>query len=133
VKKALIAATTAVGLMLASPGAAQAAYTHCDWDPIVPVITPAGHIVLVYDSVWTAYATSLGLPLASYTAKRAYDSSGRPVTAVDMAITTPTGLLFRYSYLAQVTTGLLGSGTVLAYSYGTSSTPTHLKFVLRQA
>jgi len=86
VKKALIAATTAVGLMLASPGAAQAAYTHCDWDPIVPVITPGGNLVLVYDSVWTAYATSLGLPLASYTAKRAYDSSGRPVTAVDMAI-----------------------------------------------
>jgi len=133
VKKTLIAATMAVGLLLASPGAAEAVYTHCDWDPIVPIITPGGHLVLVYDSVWTAHATNLGLPLASYTVKRSYDSGGRPVTAVDKAISTPTGLLFRYSYLAQVTTGLLGSGKVLAFSYGTSGAPTHLKFVLPQA
>ena len=132
-KRALVAATMAVGLLLASPGAAEAAYTHCDWDPIVPIITPGGQIALVYDSVWTSHVTSLGLPLESYTVKRAYDSSGRPVTAVDMAISTPTGLLFGYSYLAQVTTGLLGSGKVLAYSYGSSRTPTHLKFVLPQA
>src|SRR5207244_8891065 len=96
--------------MLASPGAAQAAYTHCDWDPIVPVITPGGNLVLVYDSVWTAYATSLGLPLASYTAKRAYDSSGRPVTAVDMAITTPTGLL-----LDRKSTRLNSSNQIISY------------------
>ena len=132
-KKAFVAATMAVGLLFASPGAAEAAYTHCDWDPLVAIITPGGHIVLVYDSVWTAQVTSLGLPLESYSVKRVFDSSGRPATAVDMAIWTPTGLLFRYSYLAQVTTGILGSGKVLAYSYGSSGVPTHLKFVLPQA
>ena len=131
-KKALVAATVAVGILLASPGAAEACFTYCDWDPLVLVVTPSGHIVPVYDSVWTSSLLNLGVPLESYTAKRVYTSSGRPATAVDMAITTPTGLLFRYSYLAQVTTGLLGSGTVLAYAYGTSGSSTHLKFVLPQ-
>jgi len=133
VKKALVAATMAVGLLLASPGAAEACFTYCDWDPLVLVVTPSGHIVPVYDSVWTKSVLDLGVPLESYTAKLVYNSSGRSATAVDMTITTPTGLLFTYSYLAQVTTGLLGSGTVLAYSYGTSGAPTHLKFVLSQA
>src|SRR3989442_729215 len=116
----------AVGLLLASPGAAEACFTYCDWDPLVLVVTPSGHIVPVYDSVWTNSVLDLRVPLESYTAKRVYTSSGRPATAVDMTITTPTGLLFRYSYLAQATTGLLGSGTVLAYSYATWGAPTQL-------
>ena len=47
VKKTLVAATMAVGLLLASPGAAEACFTYCDWDPLVLVVTPSGHIVPV--------------------------------------------------------------------------------------
>jgi hypothetical protein len=43
-----------------------------------------------------------------------------------------TGFLFRYSTYDEVTTGLLGSGTVLAHASGNSGTPVHLKFTLSQ-
>ena len=64
---------------------------------------------------------------------RVYDASGKPHTAVDMKITVPTGLLFRYTVKDMVTSGLLGTGTVYALKYGTSGTPVHLYFTLSQA
>lgn len=132
-KKALVAATMAVGLLLASPSSAGAWATFCDWDPLVLIVTPAGHIVPVYDSVWTASPLDLGVPLESYTTARVYDVGGRPHTAVDMTITTPTGLLFRYTVKDMVTSGLLGTGAVYVVQYGTSGAPVHLKFTLPQA
>src|SRR5256886_11032078 len=73
VKKALVAATMAVGLLLASPGAAEACFTYCDWDPLVLVVTPSGPIVPGYDSVWTSSLPNLGVPLERHTATRVYD------------------------------------------------------------
>ena len=133
VKRVLVAAALAAGLLVASPTSAGAWATFCDWDPIVLIVTPGGHIVPVYDSVWTASPLDLGVPLASYTVSRVYDSFGKPHTAVDMKITVPTGLLFRYTVKDMVTSGLLGTGTVYALKYGTSGTPVHLKFTLPQA
>jgi hypothetical protein len=122
----------AVGIMVATPSSAGAFMTYCDWDPLVLIVTPGGHIVPVYDSVWTSSPLALAVPLESYTATRVYDSQGRPHTAVDMTIYVPTGLLFRFATIDEVTTGLLGTGTVLAREYGTSSKPVHLKFTLSQ-
>jgi len=133
VKRVLVAAALAAGLLVASPTSAGAWATFCDWDPIVLIVTPAGNIVPVYDSVWTASPLDLGLPLESYTVSRVYDASGKPHTAVDMKITVPTGLLFRYTVKDMVTSGLLGTGTVYALKYGTSGTPVHLDFTLSQA
>ena len=109
-KRLVVAGALALGLLAASPGSAAASTTWCSWDPLVPIVTPGGNIVLLYDSVWTPNLLNLGVPLATYTAKRAYDSSGRAITAVDTAIYVPTGLLFSYSTMDEVTTGLLGSG-----------------------
>lgn len=131
-KKLLVAAALAAGIIVASPASAGAFMTYCDWDPLVLIVTPSGHIVPVYDSVWTSSLLDLGLPLESYTVTRVYDRSGNPHTAVDVTISVPTGLLFRYSTYDEVTTGLLGSGTVLALANGTSGTPVHLKFTLSQ-
>ena len=125
-KRVLVAAALAAGLLVASPTSAGAWATFCDWDPIVLIVTPAGNIVPVYDSVWTASPLDLGLPLESYTVSRVYDASGKPHTAVDMKITVPTGLLFRYTVKDMVTSGLLGTGTVYALKYGSSGTPVHL-------
>lgn len=129
-KRVVLAAVLAAGVMFAAPTSAGAWVTFCDWDPIVLVVTPAGHIVPVYDSVWTSSPLDLGVPLESYTASRAYDKSGRPVTAVNMTISVPTGLLFRYTTKTMVTSGLLGTGTIYAWQYGTSGTPANLKFTL---
>jgi hypothetical protein len=126
----LVAAVLAAGVLIASPTSAGAWATYCDWDPLVLIVTPSGHIVTVYDSVWTPSLLNLGLPLESYTVSRVYDRQGRAETAVDMTIYTPTGLLFRYSTMDEVTSGLLGSGTVYARAYGSSGTPVHLKFTL---
>ena len=131
-KRVLVAAALAAGIMAVSPVNAGAFMTYCDWDPLVLIVTPSGHIVPVYDSVWTSSPLDLALPLESYTVTGVYDNQGRPHTAVDMKISVPTGLLFRYSTFNEVTTGLLGSGTVLAHAYGTSGTPVHLKFILSQ-
>jgi hypothetical protein len=131
-KRVVVAAALAAGLLLASPTGASAWATFCDWDPVVPVITPGGHIVLVYDSVWTSQPLQIGLPLATYSVARVYDSQGKPHTAVDMKISVLTGLLFRFPTYNMVTGGLLGSGTVYAAAYGTSGTPVHLKFTLEQ-
>jgi hypothetical protein len=133
VKKLVVAAALAAGILLSSPTGAAAWATYCDWDPIVPIITPGGHIVLVYDSVWTSSLLSLGIPLATYTTSRVYDAAGQPHTAVDMKISVPTGLLLRYTTYNMVTSGLLGSGTVYAAKYGTSGTPVHLYFTLPQS
>ena len=128
-KRGLIAAALAAGLLVATPVSAGAWATYCDWDPLVPIITPGGHIVLVYDSVWTASPLSLALPLATYRTARVY-VDGQAETAVDMAITVPTGLLLRYQTLDMVTTGLLGTGKVLAQATGWSGQTLHLKFTL---
>ena len=132
-KRVVVAAALAAGILMCSPTSAGAWATYCDWDPIVPIVTPGGHTVLVYDSVWTQSPLSLGLPLATYTTSRVYDKAGQPHTAVDMKITVPTGLLFHYTTYNMVTSGLLGSGTVYAAKYGTSGTPVHLYFTLPQA
>jgi hypothetical protein len=131
-KRVLVAAALAAGLLVLSPTTAGAWATFCDWDPLVLIVTPAGHIVPVYDSVWTSSPLDLGIPLESYTVSRVYDRAGRPQTAVDMMIYTPTGLLFRYATTDEVTTGLLGSGKVLAIGHGYSGTPVHLKFTLSE-
>lgn len=120
----------AVGIVVASPASAGAWSTYCDWDPLVLVVTPSGHIVPVYDSVWTPNLLDLGVPLESYTVSRTYSRHGEPETLVDMTISVPTGLLFRYPTTDEVTSGLLGSGTVYARASGYSGTPVHLKFVL---
>ncbi|HEY1456581.1 MAG TPA: hypothetical protein VGG31_08785 [Candidatus Dormibacteraeota bacterium] len=129
----MAAAAAAMGVVLASALPASACLTYCDWDPVVAVVTPGGHLALVYDSVWTSSPLELGLPLESYTTTRVYDSAGRPQTAVDMTIYVPAGLLFRFPTHDVVTTGLLGSGQVLASAYGSSGAPVHLKFTLPEA
>ena len=115
-------------VLAAAPAAAWA--TSCDWDPIVLVVTPAGHIVPVYDSVWTAPGLNIGLPLEGYTTSRAYDAAGNPVTDVDMAIWVPAGLLFRFQTTDMVTSGLLGSGHVYGATTGWSGQTLHIKFTL---
>ena len=132
-KRVLLAAMLAAGVVVASPTAAGAWATYCDWDPLVLIVTPAGHVVPVYDSVWTSSLLDLGIPLESYTTSRVYGTRGQPETAVTMTISVPTGLLFQYATTDEVTTGLLGSGTVLAKKSGTSGTPVQLKFILPQS
>jgi hypothetical protein len=129
-KKALVAAVLAAGIMVASPAPAGAWASFCDWDPLVLIVTPAGHAVAVYDSVWTSSPVDLGLPLESYTTSRVYAANGSPETAVDMMIYVPTGLLLSYHVYDMVTSGPLGSGTVYASKAGTSGSAVHLKFIL---
>jgi hypothetical protein len=129
-KRLVVAGALALGLLAASPTSAGAFTTWCDWDPIVVIVTPAGHVVPLFESVWTESPIDLAVPLASYTVTRAYDSHGRPVSVVRMTITVPTGLVFRYSTTDLVTTGPLGSGQVLAQASGASGTAVHLKFIL---
>lgn len=131
-KRGLVAAALAAGLLFVTPVSAGAWATYCDWDPLVLIVTPAGHVVPVYDSVWTSTLISVGLPVESYTTTRVYDPSGHPRTAVDMSIYTPTGLLLRYQVHDMVTSGLLGSGTVYAEANGWSGSAVHLKFTLTQ-
>jgi hypothetical protein len=128
-KRVVLAATLAAGLMVLSPGTAGAWATYCEWDPLVPVVTPAGHIVLLYDSVWTSNPLQLGLPLESTTTSRVY-VAGKPATAVDTAISVPAGLLLQFPVQDMVTTGLLGSGEVLATRNGWSGQTLHLKYTL---
>ena len=124
-----MAAVMAAGMLLVSPTSAGAWATYCDWDPSVLVVTPSGHVVTVYDSVWTAKLLDLGVPAESYTTSRVY-VDGQPETAVDMAIWVPTGLLFQYQVHDEVRTGLLGGGQLLAEKDGWSGQTLHLKFTL---
>jgi hypothetical protein len=114
---------------LVSPTSAGAWATYCDWDPLVLIVTPSGHIVPVYDSVWTASPLALGVPLETYTTSRVY-IDGQPETAVDMAIWVPAGLLLQFQTQDQVRTGLLGTGQLLAEKNGWSGQTLHLKFIL---
>jgi hypothetical protein len=132
-KRLVVAGALALGLLAASPGSAAASSTWCTWDPLVLIVTPGGHLVVVYDSVWTPSLLNLGVPLESYSTRRAYDSNGNAITAVDMAISTPTGLLFSYSTMDEVTTGLLGSGGLLARGYGASGKTVHLEFTIPES
>ncbi|HKW71836.1 MAG TPA: hypothetical protein VJQ08_03315 [Candidatus Dormibacteraeota bacterium] len=128
-KRVVLAVALAAGILFASAASASAAATFCDWDPLVLIVTPGGHIEPVYDSVWTSSLLDLGLPTESYTVARGY-RSGKPVTNVNMTIYVPTGLLLKYATYDEVTTGLLGSGKVLASGSGYSGAPVHLRFTL---
>ncbi|HKV89075.1 MAG TPA: hypothetical protein VJT78_13860 [Candidatus Dormibacteraeota bacterium] len=132
-KRLLAAAAISVGLLVASPVSVGAWVVFCDWDPLVLVITPSGHLVPVFDSVWTSSPLALAVPLESHRVSRVYSSTGKPETAVDMTIYVPTGLLFRYATTDLVTSGLLGSGKVYAVTNGNSGTPAHLHFVLPES
>ena len=132
-KRVVAAAAVAAGILVASPLSAGAWCSYCEWDPLVLVITPGGHIVPVYDSVWTSQLLNIGLPVESYTTSRVYGPQRQAETQVDVTIYVPAGLLFNFSTMDEITTGLLGSGTVLARTTGTSGTPVHLKFVLPEA
>jgi hypothetical protein len=129
-KRVVVAAALAAGILLASPSSAGAWAAYCDWDPLVLIVTPGGHVVPIYESVWTSKPLQIGLPLSSYTATRVYDSLGRPITAVDIKITVLTGLLFNFPTTNMATSGLLGTGTVYSAKDGWSGTPVHLKFTL---
>lgn len=131
-KRVMVAAAMAAGLLVAAPIPTGAMMEYCDWDPLVAVVTPAGNVVLVYDSVWTNSPLNVGLPVSSYTTSRIYDEGGQPLTAVDMAIHVPAGLVSRFATTDLVTTGLLGSGMVLAKDNGTSGETVHLYFTLNQ-
>lgn len=130
VKRVMVAAAMAAGLVFATPVSAGAGMEWCDWDPIVPIVTPDGNVVLVFDSVWTHSPLNLALPIASYRVSRISGVYDQPQTAVDMVINVPSGLLFRFKTFNMVTTGPLGSGRVLASAPGSSGTPVHLKFTL---
>lgn len=129
-KRVLIAALLAAGVLVAAPTGAAAYSTYCDWDPLVLVVTPAGHVVPVYDSVWTSSLLDLGVPVESTTTSRIYSKQGAPETAVAVTIYAPTGLLFRYATTDEVTSGLLGSGTVYSRANGWSGSPVTLNFIL---
>lgn len=121
-----LAATTGVGSALAWS-------SFCDWDPSVLIVTPGGNVVPVYASVWTDSPLEIGVPVESYTTSRVYSPTGAPQTAVDMTITVPAGLLTQFQVSDEVTTGLLGSGAVLARANGWSGRSVHVKFVLAES
>ena len=125
-----MAAVLAAGVLVGSPATASAYSTYCDWDPLVLIVTPAGHVVPMYDSVWTSSLVDLGVPAESTTTSRVYGKQGAPETQVSVTIFVPTGLLLRYATTDEVTTGLLGSGTVYARGSGYSGSPVTLKFTL---
>ena len=128
----VFAAVLAAAVVVLSPSAAGAWATYCEWDPLVPVVTPGGNVVLLYDSVWTSNPVELGVPIATTTTSRVYVAD-RPATAVDTAIWVPAGLLLQFPVKDMVTTGLLGSGAVLATRNGWSGQTLHLKFTLQVA
>ncbi len=129
-KRLLIAGVLLMGALGSQVSQAGAAEYFCDWDPPVLLITPAGHVKPVYVSVWTSSLLNIGLPVESYTATRAYDAAGHPVTNFDVAVWVPSGLLFNFTTLDMVNTGLLGGGQRLASAYGTSGRTTHLRFTV---
>ena len=131
-RRVMLAGLLAGVVAAAGGGSALAWSSFCDWDPSVLIVTPAGNVVPVYASVWTSALTNVGLPVETYTTRRVYDAAGDPETAVDMTITVPAGLLTQFQVTDEVTTGLLGGGTVLARASGWSGTAVHLAFVLRE-
>ncbi len=133
-KRTLLGVTT--GLVAAFFGSVQtglAWYEFCDWDPPIVVVTPAGQLATVHDSVWTSSLLNIGLPVETHSVSRVYSSTGQPETKVDMTLYVPTELLWRFPYTAYVATGPLLSGQVLAEASGTSGSPTHLSFILKEA
>jgi hypothetical protein len=132
VRRVVLAAVLAAAVGVLTPTTAGAWATYCEWDPLVPLITPSGNVVLLYDSVWTSNLIQLGLPIATTSTSRVY-VEGQPATAVDTAIWVPAGLLLQFPVKDMVTTGLLGSGQVLATKYGWSGQTLHLKYTLQVA
>ena len=131
-RKFIVAGLLAGAAAALGTGGALAWSSYCDWDPSVLIVTPGGNVVPVYASVWTSSPLQIGVPVESYTTSRVYDKAGNPETAVDMTITVPAGLLYQFQVTDEVTTGLLGGGTLLAKAGGWSGSPVHLKFVLAE-
>lgn len=128
-KRVVVAAAVAAGLLVASAVGASACAEYCEWDPLVLIVTPAGNVVPVYDSVWTQTVLQIGVPVETYTVEAGHHGN-QPVTNVTMTIYVPAGTLFNFSTFDEVTTGLLGSGSLLASGYGYSGSAVQLYFTL---
>ena len=130
-KRLLISGALLVGMLGTQVTQVAAMESYCDSDPPVAVITPSGHLTVVYVDVYSQLPL-VALPLESHTATRAYDADGNPVTQVDMTVTSPAASLLQFRTYTVVSTGLLGGGQVLASTYGSSGQTAHLRFTLPQ-
>ena len=126
----LLTASLAAGVLsLVAATPAAASYSWCDSDPPVAIVTPQGHLVVVYDDIFANGLTNLtyvDLSTITYTTK----SLGNGQTAVRMYVTAPNGLLGGYATKVNVNSAALSLGTFYGSAQGYSGAPMEVDFTL---
>jgi len=129
-RRVLISSFVAVTGVMLFAVQAFAIRAYCQWDPPVLVVTPSGHLAVVYVDVSSPFA-DVGEGLVTYKATRAYSSTGAPVTSVSMKVWVPSlSLTGPFPVNDVASSGLLGGGTHYASASGMSGQTIPLYFTL---
>jgi hypothetical protein len=114
-----------------APVAGAASDEWCDMDPLVVIQTPAGRLVPVYNTNGAKglkYQVALPLAKVRYTVQPA---DGGRKTLVDMEVTVPNGLYGSgFATRTKISTGPMGTLTVLAAGEGVSGSAMRVQFTL---
>ena len=131
-RRRVVAALVALGGLTAAAAPAGAGEEWCESDPVVPVTTPKGNVVVVYVLTGAAGAEHLPAVLAAEYRYTATAAAGGARTLVELDVLVPAAAAGGgpFATRAAASTGPLKSGTLLASTTGSSGQPMRLRFEL---
>jgi hypothetical protein len=129
--RSLLAVVFAFLVLVGGAHPAGASEEWCEFDPLVLIATPGGHLVPVYVLTGAAGLEHLPLVTASRYHSSAAATEGGTATLVKLEVLVPptvTGGTF--ATRATASTGPAATGAILASATGTSGQPMKLTFKL---
>ena len=129
-RRRVAAVLSALVGLTASAAPTGAGEEWCESDPVVPVTTPQGTVVLVYVLTGAAGTEHLPAVLAAEYRYTATAAAGGARTLVELDVLVPAAGGGPFATRAAASTGPLQSGTLLARAAGRSGQPMRLRFVL---
>ncbi len=131
-RRRVVAVLGALVGLTASVAPAGAGDEWCESDPVVPVTTPKGNVLVVYVLTGAAGMEHLPAVLAAEYRYTATAARGGTSTLVELDVLVPAGVTGGgpFATRSAASTGPLKSGTLLASTTGWSGKPMRLRFEL---
>lgn len=130
-RRRVVAVLGALVGLTASVAPADAGDEWCESDPVVPVTTPKGNVVVVYVLTGAAGTEHLPAVLAAEYRYTATAAGGGTSTLVELDVLVPADVTGGpFATRSAASTGPLKSGTLLASTTGSSGQPMRLRFEL---
>ena len=122
----------AVATTATAPTAFAGSSDWCDLDPVVVIKTPKGNLVPVFNTMGVRGLKHQAAMLAAKVGYTVQPADGGRKTLVNLDVTIPEGLLWGWDFDTRtvISTGPLGTLTVLGTAYGVSGRAMRVQFTL---